>query len=49
MTFGNRAHQRFLHEIVRAIGAPRQRPRIAPKSRYFSFDKAVELRHFVPS
>src|SRR5206468_8175318 len=49
MGFGNCAQQRFLHEIVCAIGTPSERPRIAPKSRNLSLDETIKFRHALPS
>jgi ubiquinone/menaquinone biosynthesis C-methylase UbiE len=42
-------HERLLHEIVRAVGPPRQRPCVASKPWYFTLDETMKLRHFVPS
>jgi hypothetical protein len=48
MTLGNRAHQRFLHEIVCPVGAARQCPSIPPKPWNLALDEPMKFRHFVP-
>ena len=45
MTFGKRAYQRVLHEIVRPVGGSCERPRIAAESGDLAFNKTTKLRH----
>jgi hypothetical protein len=46
MGLGYRAQQRLLHQIVSAIGTPRESTRIAPKSWDLSLDKTIKFGHW---
>jgi hypothetical protein len=45
MSLGDRAHQRFLHEIVSPVGAPRKCPRKASKPWNFALDESMNFGH----
>jgi hypothetical protein len=45
MTFGKRAYQRVLHEIVRPVGGSRECPRITAEPWDLLFDETGKLRH----
>ena len=45
MSLGDPAHEGILHEIVRPIAVPRERPRIAAQPRDLMLDAAVKFVH----